>query len=141
MGFTASAGDATWADAKSGSVPWLNLGATGDFAPAASASTTVSGPVDTPWLWASTPELVSDVQSWLDTPGTNFGWALVNANEGTGGTGKAFYSRSATQNSSGVANSLDPNWRPTLTITYVPEPTSAGCLLFAGLLALMHRRR
>jgi hypothetical protein len=141
MGFTASAGDATWADAKAGSVPWSNLGATGDFAPVASASTAVSGPVDTPYIWASTTQMVSDVQSWLDTPATNFGWALVNVNEGTSGTAKAFYSRSATQNSSNVANSLDPTWRPTLTVTYVPEPAAGGFFLITSLLAYLHRRR
>lgn len=129
MGFTSSAGDATWAEAKAGSVSWSNLGATGDFAPVASASTAVTGPVDTPYFWLSTTQLVADVQSWLNVPATNFGWALVNTNEGSNGTAKAFYSRSATQDSSNVANSLDPSWRPTLTVTYVPEPATGGLLI------------
>ena len=37
--------------------------------------------VDNLYTWLSTPALVSDVQSWLNNPATNFGWALINANE------------------------------------------------------------
>lgn len=140
-GSPASPGDATWSHAMLGSVAWANPGATGDFNPVASASLGVGGTVDTPHTWLSTAALVSDVQSWLDAPGSNFGWALINASEGTNQSVKAFYSRSATQNSSGVANSLDPSWRPLLTVTYVPEPCTALLLLFAGPLLFFPRRR
>jgi hypothetical protein len=130
-GFSASPGDATWSHAMLASVAWANLGASGDFNPVANASLAVGGPDDTPHTWLSTAALVSDVQNWLDSPATNFGWALVNANEGTTQTQKVFYSRSATRNSSGIPNSLDPSWRPTLVVTYVPEPSAALPLIFA----------
>jgi hypothetical protein len=94
----------------------------------------VGGAVDNSHTWLSTPALVSDIQSWLSNPATNFGWALINAGEGTSQSVKAFYSRSATQNSSG--GTLDPAWRPLLTVTYViPEPASVLVLVLGGTLA------
>ncbi len=140
-GFPASPGDATWSDAMLGSVAWSNPGATGDFNPAASASLAVGGPEDTGHTWLSTAALVSDVQGWLDVPATNFGWVLINDSEGTTQSIKTFYSRSATQNTSGVANSLDPAWHPTLSITFVPEPETALLLVCTGPLLLFLRPR
>ena len=67
------------------------------------------GALDTPFTWESTPALVTDVQSWLDSPATNFGWLLFNRNESTIRSLKAFYSRDATQNSSNLPDSLDPS--------------------------------
>jgi hypothetical protein len=139
-GAPAAVGDATWTARNFGSNPWSNPGATGDFDAAASAVANVGGPPDSPHTWESTTGLVSDVQSWLDSPGSNFGWALINANEVNAQTFKAFYSRSATLNSEN--NPLDPSFRPTLTVTYIPEPTAGGLTAFApGLLLAVHRRR
>ena len=125
-GFAASPGDATWSDATLGSVPWTGLGATGDCNTVASATASVTGPIDTPFTWSSTAALVDDVQNWLDDDATNFGWALVNANEATGQSVKAFYSREATQDSSGAPNSLDPAWRPSLMVTYESTASPTG---------------
>ncbi len=139
-GSAAATGDATWNARVLGTSLWTDPGATGDFNATASASATVSGPVDTPYSWLSTPALVADVQSWLNTPAGNFGWVLINANEGSSATVKAFYSRSATLNSNGGALNLD--WRPTLVVDYVlvPEPASAILLVFGCLLAFDRRR-
>jgi hypothetical protein len=126
MGYPASEGDATWSDAMFGIAAWSNTGAAGDFDPVASATTTVSGTVDSPFSWSSTIALVADVQGWLDAPANNFGWALINADEATTRSQKAFYSREATQNSSEVPNSLDPAWRPKLTITYNMPAAPSG---------------
>ena len=123
-----------------GSAPWSNPGGTGDFDPSPSASLTVGGPDDMPHTWLSTAALVSDVQSWLDNSTANFGWALVN-NEATTQTQKIFYSRSATRNSSGVPNSLDPSWHPTLTVTYVPEPGTALLVVVSLPLLITARKR
>jgi hypothetical protein len=138
-GFAAGTGDATWSTPTFGSGAWTNPGGTGDFIVTASASTVVNGPIETSFTWVSTPALVSDVQGWLTNPATNFGWALINAGESANSTVKAFYSRSATQNGSG--GTLDPAWRPALTITYIPEPTTALLFVLACPLAIRHRRR
>lgn len=36
--------------------------------------------------WESTPEMVADVQAWLDTPANNFGWLLLSNESVKGGT-------------------------------------------------------
>jgi hypothetical protein len=138
-GAPAAAGDATWSARMFGSSPWTNAGATGDFIALASTSAVVGGSPDSPHTWLSNAALISDVQSWLDSPATNFGWALVNANETSAQTFKAFYSQSATLNSQN--NSLDPSFRPALTIHYVPEPTVITLLTIALPLVLARRRR
>lgn len=125
-GFPADFGDATWSDAKYTSDAWSNPGAVGDFAAAVSASTIVSGPLDSSFTWNSTPTLVSDVQGWLVSPATNFGWALINNNESTTRSIKVFYSREATQNTSNLPNSLDPTWRPTLIVWFTPRTQTTG---------------
>lgn len=126
MGFTADPGDATWSHASLDSVSWANPGATGDFVTTPSATAAIAGPIDEPHFWTSTPALVSDVQSWLDNPANNFGWILVNANETSMRTLKAFYSREASQDSSGEPNAIDPTWRPTLMVTYETAATPSG---------------
>jgi hypothetical protein len=140
-GFAAGAGDATWNTPTFGSGAWTNPGATGDFNATASTSTPVTGPVETAFIWLSTPTLLSDVQGWLNSPATNFGWALVSAGEGTSASVKAFYSRSATQNAGG--GTLDPAFRPLLTVTYegIPEPSSAILFVLSCTLAYSTRRR
>jgi hypothetical protein len=138
-GAPAAAGDATWTARNFGSNLWSNPGATGDFNAAASAAANVGGPPDNPHTWASTAALINDVQIWLDSPSANFGWALINANEVNAQSFKAFYSRSSTLNSQN--NPLDPAFRPALTVTYIPEPTSSVLTMLAiGLLLALRRR-
>jgi len=115
-GFAANPGDATWSERFSTTATWTAPGALDDTAAVVSASAFVNGPVETGFTWNSTPQLVGDVQGWLDAPSTNFGWLLVNAAESSPQSVKAFYSRSASQNASGAP--LDPAWRPMLNVTY-----------------------
>ena len=126
MGYPAGAGDATWNDAKFGSAAWSSPGSTGDFNQTASATITVSGPIDAAFVWNSTPAMISDVQSWLNSPSLNFGWELINADEVKSRTQKVFYSRQATRNSSGDADSLDVSWRPTLVVDYISPSIPTG---------------
>jgi hypothetical protein len=144
-GFAAATGDATW-NARFHSAttptPWTTAGATGDSNPLASAGAVVggSGAVDMPFTWSSTVAMVSDVQTWLDSPASNYGWLLLNVNEAVPQSVRAFYSREATQNSTG--GTLNPSWRPLLTVTYVvPEPSAIVMLAFAGAAAPARRRR
>jgi spore coat protein A len=85
----------------------------GDFG-ASSATTTVGG--NGFYTWGSTASMVSDVQGWLDTPATNFGWILIG-NEGSNKTAKRFDSRE---------NNDADNW-PRLTVTFDPPAVDGAC--------------
>ena len=126
-GSPAGANAATWLNRLGTSgAPWINPG--GDFSSTLSAFATVLG--NGSYNFASTPQLVSDVQGWLDNPATDFGWLLRSESEQVGRTIRRFYSR------------LDPANGPALTIQYttVPEPT-VGSLVLLGLGAFIWTRR
>ena len=103
-GTTASTGDATWSSNFFGTQAWTTPG--GDFASTASASAAVgsSGNVQVQWTGAG---MVSDVQQWLSTPLSDFGWIVVG-DESKLGSARQFDSRE----NSDAAN------RPSLTIDY-----------------------
>lgn len=109
-GTTAQAGDATWLHTLFPGTLWSIPG--GEFISQASSSTQVGG--DGPYTWAS-PQMIKDVQRWLDTPEVNFGWCLLG-NENLATTAKRFASREASS----------PGQRPKLTITYRALSTSIG---------------
>jgi hypothetical protein len=102
-------GDVTWSfrsysDTPALRVAWLSQG--GDFAPVASSQTTLSR--SGAFTFASTPQLIADVTSWLQTPATNHGWIILTDDSMLSGTAKRFASREAP----------DITTRPTLTLTY-----------------------
>jgi hypothetical protein len=86
-GAPATTNDATWRHRFFDTIFWAMQG--GDFSATVSASQSV-GPVGQ-YTWSSA-QMVADVQSWLDNPGTNFGW-LVLGDESTLGTAKRFDTR------------------------------------------------
>jgi len=102
-GAPATTGDATWLHRFFNTAFWTTPGA--DFAPTASATTTVGGIAS--YTWNSTPQLVADVQLWLDSGSQNFGW-LVRGNESASSTAKRFDS----------SESLSATFRPALTINF-----------------------
>jgi len=112
---SATPGDVTWVYRFFPIVTWANDG--GDFAPIASsmvAVPTAIGDVS----WPSTPDLVADVQGWLDNPATNFGWMLKQPNDTINpGAGEArrFFAREAPE----------ATRRPRLRITFTPG--TVGC--------------
>jgi hypothetical protein len=124
QGFPANPGDATWSQNFFGSSFWVNPG--GDFAATSSASTIVSQNLDSPYTWGSTPAMVNDVQNWLNSPGTNFGWILVGVEAGSQ-TFRQFYTREE-------ANAA---FRPTLQIEFTPAVPEPSTLLLAGISALV----
>ncbi len=91
-GAPATPGDATWLHTFFPDRFWSTPG--GDFDGATSASQTVSTDLGY-YSWGSTPQLIGDVQSWLDDPGSNFGWVLAGVDETLGFTGLRFGSREA----------------------------------------------
>ncbi len=99
-GTQAASGDATWLHTFFNNKFWQNAG--GDFASTASAVQSVAGTGSYTW---QSPQIAGDVQSWLNTPGTNFGW-LIRGNESTSPTAKRFDSRES------------PARTPSLTIEY-----------------------
>lgn len=108
--------DATW------NSPWSIGGGAApvDFSSAISATQAVAGLGS--YAFAPTAQLVADVQSWLDHPGSNQGWILLSQKESTGKTARHFATREDTNNS------------PILVITYDPS-TSAPPAAPTGLTA------
>jgi hypothetical protein len=83
---------------------------TNDYLPAPSSTQTIYGLGDSPYTFASTGQLVGDVQQWLDNPQTNFGWMLIAQPEDIPFTARRFGSRE------------DPDFPPQLEIYYVIPP-------------------
>lgn len=131
QGFPADPGDATWNARHFGSVNWTTPG--GDFRPTVSGSLDVGSAFFSPQTWQSTPQMVADVQGWLDDPVNNFGWILVNRNENSRQTHRAFFSREAEAN--GLANGIAPRLQIEYELTPVPIP--AAVWLFGSGLAAM----
>lgn len=102
-GAPSTTGDATWLHRFFNTTLWSTAG--GDFVATPSAETSV-GAIGL-YTWGSTQAMVNDVQQWLDTPTSNFGW-LLKGNEASQPTSKRFDSRQNT----------NPALRPRLTITY-----------------------
>ena len=72
-GVAATANDATWMHTFYPGSFWATPG--GSFNATASATTMV-GRTQADYTWGSTPQMVADVQSWLNAPAGNFGWIL-----------------------------------------------------------------
>jgi hypothetical protein len=124
-GATSTAGTATWLHRSFNNVLWTTAG--GDFDPSPSASQIIG---DLGFYSWSGGNLASDVQTWLDTPASNFGWIILGA-ESVSGSAKRFDSR----------ENPTASVRPTLTISYIPSPGAAAVLLVASPLLASRRRR
>ena len=119
-GAPAALNDATWNCSFSNgaggcSTPWTTAG--GSYNGTASATASVGG-IGASYNWSSAT-MNSDVQSWLDAPGTNYGW-ILRGDEANGGTAKRF---SSSENSSN---------RPVLSVTYMPT-VPVKLVFFSGL--------
>lgn len=115
-------GDATWISRFFPGQAWSTPG--GTHSATASAVQNVGGVGN--YTWTSTPALVADVQSWLDSPSTNYGW-MLRGQETSSPSAKRFNSRENTNTSQ----------RPRLNITYTAAPSSVmsvgtGCTGSAG---------
>jgi len=126
-GVSAAIGDVSWLAASQPSLLWTAPG--GDALSTASATTTVGAAAGV-YSWSSS-NMVTEAQSWINTPTTNFGWLLRDP-ESTPQTAKRFASR----------ENPDSALRPELIIEFTPVPESSTTwLLPAGLTILLRRRR
>lgn len=116
IGAGAEPGDATWLHTFYDDRFWSAAG--GDFAATPSASAVIGGLGF--YTWGSTPEMVADVQHWVDAPAEQFGWVLVG-DESAPTTVKRFASREHEV----------PSQRPLLTVDFTPpaacEPCDLNC--------------
>ena len=94
QGAPAMPGDATWFHRLYKTELWTDPG--GTFAVTPSASATV-GPALGDYVWQCNPDLLTDLQHWLDNGSDNFGWIVIGGEEG-GGTARRFNSRSNSLN-------------------------------------------
>lgn len=116
QGAPAQAGDATWTHRFHPATAWSTPGGDMIAAPSASAvidSSAPDGPVERTW---SNTGLVDDLNLWLATPSTNFGWALLG-DEATSPSAQRFYSRESVASGGGLRPKLD------LTLLVAPAPT------------------
>lgn len=117
-------GDASWIHSFYPSTNWATAG--GDFVANTSTQASISGAGF--YTFPSTATMVADVQSFLDTPSTNYGWLLFGPENG-GTSAKRLDTH----------ENLDATFRPKLVIDYtIPEPTT-GVLLISA--AWLLRRR
>jgi hypothetical protein len=107
-GSPANTNETTWNSRSYPNVPWTTPGAAAgtDYFAAFSATNFI----DDLGLYTfdSTPGLVADVQSWVNSSADNFGWMLISQDEGTAKTARRFSSREYS----------DSNSWPALTINY-----------------------
>jgi hypothetical protein len=106
-GTSGAPNQATWNDRLGPGTPWATPG--GDFSSTISGSRFITG--NGVYIFASTPNLVGDIQAWLANPTNNFGWVLLSELESTPTSIRRFGSRE------------DLSTSPTLAIQFtVPEP-------------------
>ena len=118
LGFPASTNEATWnARFAFTTNTWTFPGASNDFAAAVSSSTVVYGVALFPFF-DSTPQMIADVQSWLNDPPSNFGWLLKTESESTARTARSFGSREFA--------GIDTNSPPYLEVEFIPPPIISG---------------
>jgi Immunoglobulin domain len=118
MGSPAKTNESTWDARFFPSTLWSAPGASApvDFVATPSASKLLAGQT---LAFSSTPQLIADVQGWVDHPDTNFGWILISESESLEETARRFGSREF------------PSIAPTLVVTFtagapqtLPEITS-----------------
>lgn len=107
-GAPATTGDATWSQRMFPSTSWSVGG--GDFVAASSGgiANVEAGIGSVTALTISGAALVAVIQSWINTPASNFGWAIISNDEQASASVKRLISR----NSTTVAQ------RPSISITY-----------------------
>lgn len=112
-GAPATAGDATWTRRIWPGTAWFAPG--GDTAVVPSAKIPVQVTLTT-YSFGPTAAMQADVQNWLDSPATNFGWQVRADELQAAPSARRFGSR----------ESADAAQRPSLTITFTPPGGGPG---------------
>jgi hypothetical protein len=107
IGAAATTNDATWIHRFFMTSTWMVTG--GDFVSTPSASTVVNL-TQGQYTWSGAG-LVTDAQSWIDNPPSNFGWILRG-------------DESITSSSARFNSKESPTGKPTLTIQYTTCPAN-----------------
>ena len=141
-GSPALAGETTWNSRHHGSTPWSTPGGQAgvDYLSLVSGTGPEIDSGNTVYEILSSAALVADVQSWLNSPGTDNGWMFLATEEGTPGTARRFSSSEVP--GAGISSALTP--RILVDFTAVPEPATACTGLALGLVAFgrtLRRRR
>ena len=111
-GSAATAGEANWTARKLGEANWAAPGGQAGSDYSVSASATLAWNAPGSYTFSSSPELVADVQEWLDQPAANHGWLLRSSDDQPPGAAKRVVSREGSANQ-----------RPQLTVEFtVPPP-------------------
>jgi hypothetical protein len=105
LGAIATIDDATWLYAFYDKTRWKIPG--GDFIVQSSAEEAV---IDEGWYEWRSDALIGDVESWIKSPGENFGWVILG-DETRSPSAKRFISR----------NYNDHDFHPRLTVEYSPQ--------------------
>ena len=116
QGAPATTGDATWIHRFYPSTSWSAAG--GDFNATASASLGITGTGTYAWTSAT---MILDVQGWLATPASNFGW-LIRGDESIDETAKRLNTRE-----NGTTST-----RPMLIVDYTPAGGTTGACCLPG---------
>ena len=114
QGQLATTNEATWVHrfaftTNTWTVP--GAAAASDYEVTATAGRTVFGVAESPYDFGPSTQLSSDLQMWLDNPGTNFGWILISDSENLNFTARGFGSREDSLN------------KPELFVDFVPPPS------------------
>jgi hypothetical protein len=111
-GANAQTNDATWRHRFFSTQNWTTDG--GDFVNTASATINVGNFLSQPLQTWTSAQLLTDVQSWITNPSTNYGW-LLKGDETQSSTAQRFASR----------NNSNTALRPKLVLTSqsAPQPT------------------
>lgn len=125
-GAPSAPGDATWKHTFFSTSSWAMRG--GDFDEIIASSVNVGGTGF--YTWPSTPLLVAQAQSMLDTPAGNFGWLLLG-DETSQPTAKRFDTRE---------NATAAN-RPVLSVEYVVPGPGLSAVMAVGAAVFARRRR
>ena len=111
QGTRALPGQSTWNSQAHSQTAWSIPGGQpgSDFGSATSSVVALDGPGS--YRFPATPALIADVQSWVDSPATNFGWIVLGLNE------------SIVASARRVASRESLSGRPLLTVGYTRAAT------------------